>query len=1040
MRVLLLLGLLVGPACASAADYPEPTQGDYVVRDFKFKSGDVLPELRIHYRTLGKPTRGPNGEVDNAVLVLHGTTGSGANFIRPEFAGELFGKGQLLDAGRHFVILPDGIGHGGSSKPSDGLRARFPTYGYSDMIDAQFRLLREGLNVDHLRLVIGTSMGGMHTWLWGEQHPEFMDALMPLASLPSQISGRNRVWRRVIIDAIRHDPAWQGGDYRVQPPSLRTAAEMLFFMGSNPVVRQKEAPSRDKADLALNTSVDSALRTLDANDVLYALESSSDYNPAPALDLIRAPLVAINFEDDLINPPELGILEREIRLVKRGKAILMPRTDATRGHGTHTLAAIWKDHLAKLLSETAATAERAAVDFSGYRAQHGVDVRQNGEVLEASWPINDKENAQLRIDLRAGRPLIDSIAIAPKGVITWTPIAINLSPDILLTVGARRASDGRPTAMSPFNEFFDSPASRSSSLHSASIDRLHVRVSNSGRRTTITFDGLTIGAFSGEFQVSIYAGSPLLHMETVARTKEPNRAFLYDMGLLMDDEAPGRTFVWIDTEGALRSTPTQDKGSDDAKVRHRTIALETANGSIACFPPPHQFFFPRDYTDNLGYVWARRHGFGIRQSETGGGSYSPWFNAPPETDQRLGMFLLISNGKAKDAINAVLKYTNGDRFADLPGHVTFTSHWHMAIAMAAQAEIAKNAGRTTPDFVRMFKEMGVKIVHLAEFHGDGHPQDPGPVRLAEMRSMFDECRRLSDGDLLLLPGEEANVHLGKGPGKNPGHWLYLFPRPVYWTMKRASGQPFVEQDAGLGTVYHVGDQEDMFRLLKEERGLAWTAHARIKASSWAPDVYRDEDFFRSDVWLGAAWKAMPADLSRPRLGERGLDLLDDLSQWGFKKHLLGEVDVFKLDHTHELYGHMNVNYLRLDRAPRFGESWEPVLDALRNGRFFVSTGEVLISDFQVGIARSGETVSTKVETRPEIRIELRGTFPLSFAEVVTGDGQRVDHERIDLSDAETFGRVVLTRRPDLKGKKWVRIEAWDVAANGAFSQPVWLEP
>jgi hypothetical protein len=341
----------------------------------------------------------------------------------------------------------------------------------------------------------------------------------------------------------------------------------------------------------------------------------------------------------------------------------------------------------------------------------------------------------------------------------------------------------------------------------------------------------------------------------------------------------------------------------------------------------------------------------------------------------------------------------------------------------------------------MFKEMGVDIVHLAEFHGDGHPQDPGPLRLPEMEAMFAECRRLSDSELLLLPGEEANVHLGVSePGKHPGHWVYLFPRPVYWIMKRASGEPFAEESPKYGTIYRVGDRADMIRLLEREHGLAWTAHPRIKASSWTPDIYRDEDFYRADFWLGGAWKAMPADLSRPRLGERVLDLFSDMDNWGGKKYVLGEVDVFKLDHTHELYGHMNINYLRLDRVPKFEEGWQPILDALREGRFFVSTGEVLIKEFTVGGKGSGETLSATPGERPEVRATLEWTFPLRFAELVSGDGLKVYHERIELSDTEPFGNRTLTLRPELAGRRWVRLEAWDVAADGAFTQPVWIVP
>ena len=355
IRSLLFIVSLLIASIALAADYPPPTEGDYTIRDFRFSDGATLPQLRIHYRTIGKIERDAQGRVTNAVLILHGTTGSGAQFIRPEFAGELFGKDQPLDATKYFIVLPDGIGHGKSSKPSDGMHAKFPHYGYIDMIEAQSRLLTDGLGVNHARLIMGTSMGGMHTWLWGEIHPDFMDALMPLASLPTQISGRNRAWRRIIIDAIRNDPAWNGGEYPAaagQPPSLRTAAEMLWFMSSNPPLRQNEAPTLAKTDEALDKFVDQIVKTDDANDVLYALEASHDYDPGPNLEKIRAPLLAINSADDLINPPELGILGREIKRVPHGRAMVIPLSDKTRGHGSHTIASLWKDQLAELLKQT----------------------------------------------------------------------------------------------------------------------------------------------------------------------------------------------------------------------------------------------------------------------------------------------------------------------------------------------------------------------------------------------------------------------------------------------------------------------------------------------------------------------------------------------------------------------------------------------------------------------------------------------------------------------------------------------------------------
>jgi homoserine O-acetyltransferase len=351
----LLAAVLVAIAATPAAQPASPpvTEGDFVVRNYAFASGETMPEVRLHYRTLGKPEQDARGLVTNAVLVTHGTGGTGAQFLSRNFSGELFGAGQTLDATKYFIILPDGLGHGGSSKPSDGLRAKFPRFGYIDMVDLQHRLLVDGLGVNHARLIMGTSMGGMHTWLWGQRYPDFMDALMPLASVPGQISGRNRVWRRVLIDAIRNDPAWQGGNYTTQPPSLRTAAQMLWLVSSNPVRRQREAPTVADADRVMEAYIANYVRTGDANDILYWFEASRDYDPGPGLEKIVAPLVAINSADDLVNPPEIGLLEKEISRVKRGRAVMLPLSDRTAGHGTHTLAAVWMEHLIQLLKDSA---------------------------------------------------------------------------------------------------------------------------------------------------------------------------------------------------------------------------------------------------------------------------------------------------------------------------------------------------------------------------------------------------------------------------------------------------------------------------------------------------------------------------------------------------------------------------------------------------------------------------------------------------------------------------------------------------------------
>jgi homoserine O-acetyltransferase len=329
--------------------YRGQTESDFVVHNFAFKSGETLPELRLHYITIGRPDRDPSGHVTNAVLILHGTGGTGHGFTGDAFGGELFRAGQPLDAAKYFIILPDSIGHGQSSKPSDGLHARFPHYRYDDMVRADYLLVHDGLKIDHLRLVMGTSMGAMHTWVWGEMYPDYMDALMPLASAPVEIVGRNRMLRAMILDAIRSDPAWKGGDYDMPPAQGLIAANYaLWMMTSSPLQLHKNNPTREKADAAVEVLRTKALAT-DANDMLYQFEASTDYNPSPQLETIKAPLYAVNSADDEVNPPELGILDREIKRVPRGRYILIPTSDETRGHGTHSRAAVWKNYLVELL-------------------------------------------------------------------------------------------------------------------------------------------------------------------------------------------------------------------------------------------------------------------------------------------------------------------------------------------------------------------------------------------------------------------------------------------------------------------------------------------------------------------------------------------------------------------------------------------------------------------------------------------------------------------------------------------------------------------
>jgi homoserine O-acetyltransferase len=341
------------PATENVPKWPRPTEGRYSITDFWFHSGEWLPEVRIRYQTLGEIREDEHGKTTNAVMIMHGTGGSGDQFLKDVFAGELFNRDQPLDAEKYFIILRDGIGHGGSSKPSDGLRARFPKYGYRDMIHADHQLLTAHLGVNHLRLVMGTSMGGMHSWMWAGLYPDFVDAAMPLASLPTEIAGRNRMSRKMIIDAIREDPQYRGGNYTEQPVhGLKAAQYILTWMSSVPLQWQHDNPDRASADAFLDKRISDALQTADANDMLYYVSASEDYDPRPVLEKITAPLVAVNSADDQVNPPELGILEEGIKKVKRGRAVVLPISEETRGHGSHTKAVLWKGELVKLLEES----------------------------------------------------------------------------------------------------------------------------------------------------------------------------------------------------------------------------------------------------------------------------------------------------------------------------------------------------------------------------------------------------------------------------------------------------------------------------------------------------------------------------------------------------------------------------------------------------------------------------------------------------------------------------------------------------------------
>lgn len=655
----------------------------------------------------------------------------------------------------------------------------------------------------------------------------------------------------------------------------------------------------------------------------------------------------------------------------------------------------------------AAVSLAVPVELPAPAASSAIRFTHDAESVRAEWLDSAETRFVMVFSLDPAKPLFESVSV---GGVT---VARQLRPRFTITTGSRIE---RP------NEryiFFDKPASRPTTSHEASLTLGSVRGEMAGNRAALIFSGLTAGPFSGDLRVHLYAGSPFIHVEAAMQNSEPRTAYIYDFAL----EGRWRRAAWIDhvTDQWVEAEPGGDVRP--VGVRFRTIFAEADRGAVAIFPAPHAFFFPRDHTVNFKFAQVGKGRIGLRQDPAGGpghqGAFIPWFDAPVGKTQRMSAFLLPGPGSRESILERVRRYTHGDAFKGMEGRFTFTSHWHVRLAVNEMAERP-----VAPEVSKVFKKMNVNIVHLAEFHGDGNPADPGPKRLPQLKAMFDVCRKYSDAQLLFIPGEEANAHLNVPPPPNthPGHWMYLFPRPVYLTLVRGPGVPFVEEIPPYGTVYHAGSEADMVEILRREKALAWTAHPRIKASFACPDSYKEKEWFQDNLWLGAAWKAMPADLSEPRLGVRVLDLLDDMNTWGKKKQVLGEVDTFELDSTHELYGHMNINYLKLDKMPAF-DDWSPVLGALRRGDFFTSTGEVLIHHFDVSGGK--------------VKADLEWTFPLSQVWLVSWDGQQIKRRIVHMPQTREFQRQTFEWSID-GNPIWIRLEAWDIAINGAFTQPLWL--
>ncbi|SDE06115.1 CehA/McbA family metallohydrolase domain-containing protein [Niabella drilacis] len=693
--------------------------------------------------------------------------------------------------------------------------------------------------------------------------------------------------------------------------------------------------------------------------------------------------------------------------------------------------ALNKTILLVLLFSTLAPGAQPAIDLSGLK-KNGARVHTDKSYITIQWPAGKSGMVKMILDRDPARPLFHSIQAGSAN--RFTEVVKELDPVFILREGKRTLSP----SSGGWDVFFDKVPTRPYITGLMTFSNRNGSVSSDGSRTIVKIGTLKAASFSGHLEITLYNGSPLFNIAAVISTAKDSTAILYDAGLVHKKDT-WKTIAWADVNDRMqyRETGMQDT-AQNLEVKYRAIIGHTATGSCAVFPAPHQYFYPLDEAFNLKFTWQGRNylnmvpgfGIGIRQDPLGDRRYVPWFNAPPGTFQRLNFFCLVSTDSPAATLDAVKRFTNNDHFVALPGYKTMASHFHNEFI--TQVALSGKPVPEKPEFKTVLKGAGIDIVKLAEFHGVGHPRGPDSVRLKELQALFAQTKRLSDTGFLLLPGEEVNNFYG-------GHWLALFPKPVYWVMSKKTGTPFLSKDPLYGNVYHVGSKEEMLRLLEQEQGLAWVAHARTKASTGYPDQYREADFFKSDTYLGAAWKAIPADLSWATLSKRVLHLMDDMANWGLKKYVLGESDIFTITRQNEMYAHLNVNYLQLKKLPRYDEGWQPVLDVLRNGRFFVSTGEVLIPAFNINGKQAGDTLKTAASGKATITIQLSWTFPLRHAEIVSGDGKQVFRTSIPLNQTLPFGKQTFRWPVQLGNRKWVRVEVWDVAANGAFTQPVWLQ-
>ena len=732
-----------------------------------------------------------------------------------------------------------------------------------------------------------------------------------------------------------------------------------------------------------------------------------------------------------------------------------------------------------ILATGIAKAQSISCNLENFKPDNGIKAEQSGNSLILTWPGESSDMLRAKFTIRDGQPVVEELAARDtKGA--WIILGKDLSPEFQVTTGRRRISllqrnllkaQGIDTPeqenIRKWNTFWDAPLVMPGHHDSTDLPRLpneikrasvayrasNCMVTSVGDRASISFNGLSLGVFAGDLQFTAYKGSNLLRQEAIAKTEEPSVAYIYKAGLKGFHLGPDTKIVWRDTarawqETSLGGAPNQEPVN--MRARNRLEILDVGKGSLAVLPPPHKFFFARENEVNLGYVYYRKDSgssfsLGVMQPERGEG-YAPWgvseqewtrrvgtsreqienfalYNAPPGTMQRMAVYYYLSPRGDHATLDAVLAYTHGDVFKPVPGFKVVTGHFHLDLN-----EMLRDRGTLDyqPSWVPTFHALGVNVVYLGDFHDDSDIRDPGPKRFMEQKVYFEASQRLSDKDFLVIPAEEPNAYLG-------GHWYLMTPKPVYFSHAepRPAGQPFEEDDPVYGHVYHLGSADDVLKMVNKEQGILWTAHPRTKSSEGYPETYKDQDFFLSDRFVGASWESLPVDLSEKRLCEvRCFGTNDDMSNWAPKvKYMITEGDTYTKRPDDETYPQLAVNYLKLDRVPLYNESWAPIVEGIRSGNFFGTTGEVLFHDWSVSGSGSKSCYHATIEY----------TFPLEFAELVWSDGTKIDRKIVDLTDTTPFGKKTFEIPFDATGKKWIRFAVWDSAGDGAWVQPFQLK-